>query len=203
MNLNVEGRRCVVVGGGTVALRKIEGLLDAGADVLVVSPQVCDEIRILPVRVCVRAFDETDLQGAALAIAATDDPAVNLHVAASANELGIPVNVVDQPALCSFFVPALVRRGGLVISISTSGASPALARRIRERLEAEFGPEYEAYVKWLDDLRSEIRGRVHSPEKRRRILIEIAGEEVERILRTQGFDAARMHVERMILEAIS
>jgi len=198
MNLNVEGRRCVVVGGGHVALRKIEGLLDAGADVFVISPQVCEEIRILPVRVCVRLFDEADLQGAALAIAATDDPAVNLRVAATANELGIPVNVVDQPALCSFFVPALVRRGGLVISISTSGASPALARRIRERLEAEFGPEYEAYVKWLDDLRSEIIGRVRSTGKRRQILIGIAGEEVEQILRTQGFDAARRHVEKMV-----
>jgi len=200
MNLNVESRRCVVVGGGHVALRKVEGLLYAGADVFVIGPHVCDEIRILPVHLCVRPFDEADLRGAALALAATDDPAVNLRVAATANELGIPVNVVDQPALCSFFLPAVVRRGGLVISISTSGSSPALARRLRERLEQEFGPEYEPYVKWLDDLRSEIMGRVRSPEERRQILQEIAGEKVEHILRTQGFDSARRHVEKLIEE---
>ena len=195
--LNIEGRRCLVVGGGTVALRKIEGLLNAGADVHVVSPDILDEIRRLPVSVQARPFRESDARGTALVIAATDDHAVNLRVAASANELNIPVNVVDQPGLCSFFLPAVVRRGGLVISVSTSGASPALAKRLRQRLEMEFGAEYEVYVKWLDSYRAEVLARVKSPEKRHQILEEMASEEIEQLIRTQGFEAARDRLQRL------
>ena len=198
IHLNIEGRQCLVVGGGRVALRKIEGLLNAGAEVHVVSPAVLDEIRGLPVHVQARPFRESDVRGAVLVIAATDDHAVNLRVAASANELNIPVNVVDQPALCSFFLPAIVRRGGLVISVSTSGASPALAKRMRQRLEMEFGPEYEIYVKWLDTYRSEVMARVRSPEKRHKILEDMASDEIEQILRTQGFEAARERLQQLL-----
>jgi len=200
INLSIEGRRCVVAGGGAVALRKVEGLLQAGAEVHVVSPEICDEINRLPVHTIQRGFREADLDGAALAIAATDDQAVNAAVARAAGERGIPVNVVDQPGLCSFYLPAVVRRGGLVIGVSTSGASPSLARRIRERLEDEFGSEYGQYVELLDGLRQQVIDQV-TADKRRGVFEQMASDEILGILRTHGRAAAERALHQILNDA--
>jgi len=144
--LKLAGRPVVVIGGGPVAERKVRALLESKASVTVVSPDVTPGLRDLAgaggVRWEPRPYRPGDLDGARLVYAATDEPAVNAAVRVDANRAGIWVNVADEPEACDFLAPAVVRRGDLTIAVSTNGASPALARRIREQLEAEFGPEY-------------------------------------------------------------
>ncbi len=149
--LDLRGRRCLVVGGGKVARHKVDALVEAGAAVTVVAPAV----QPMPdgVTVHARPFQQDDLAGARFVIAATDQPEVNAAVAAACEARGIWVNVADAPALCSAILPAVVRRGAFVLAISTGGASPAFARKLRERLAAEFGPEYGELVDLLAALR--------------------------------------------------
>ncbi len=139
--LDLNGVHVVVVGGGAVALRKIEGLLNAHADVTVVAPSATDEIRELPVRVVARAYEPDDLSAARLVITATDDPAVNAKVAADAASRGIWVNSADDPANCSFILPAVARAGPITVAVSTGGASPALASHLRSEFQG-----------WLEDV---------------------------------------------------
>jgi len=149
--LDLRGRRCVVVGGGEVARRKVESLLAAGAEVTVVAPR--GDAMPPGVTVVPRTFQSADLDGAFFVISATNDRDVNSAVAAEAEARGILVNVVDVPAESSVILPAVVRRGEFVLAVSTGGASPALARRLRERLETEFGEEYGALIAFLKALR--------------------------------------------------
>ena len=164
--LDVTGRRCVVVGGGEVAARKVESLLAAGAQVVIVSPSLSAASlaavvdRGLATHIA-RAYRRGDIGGCVLAYAATDDPATHRALAEEARTLGIPLNVVDQPELCSFIAPAVVKRGALQIAISTGGASPAFAARLRRELEKQFGSEYGVALKVL-------RGAPPAPRRRNR-----------------------------------
>jgi precorrin-2 dehydrogenase/sirohydrochlorin ferrochelatase len=143
VNLVLDGRPCLVVGGGKVALRKVEGLLACGGRVTVVAPRVDAALRALPgVTVEQRAWRPDDIDGMWLVIAATDDPAVNRAVYVAGQEAGVWVNGADDPANCSFTLPSVVRRGDLQVTVSTGGRSPALATWLRRRLEGEIGPEY-------------------------------------------------------------
>ncbi len=143
VNLVLEGRQCLVVGGGHIALRKVQGLLACGAHVRVVAPHITPDLRTLPgVTFEARPWRPDDLAGVWLVIAATDDPAVNGAVYDAGQRAGIWVNGADDPAHCSFTLPSVVRRGDLQIAISTGGRSPALATWLRTRLEGEIGPEY-------------------------------------------------------------
>ncbi len=151
--LDLRGRRCLVAGGGAVARRKVEGLLAAGAEVLVVAPEIED----MPDGAAVerRAVRPGDLDGAVLAVCATDDGEVNAALAAEARRRGVLVNVADDPAAGDVAVPAVLRRGGLQIGVSTGGASPALARRLRDELAERVGAEYGPLVALLGELRAE------------------------------------------------
>ena len=149
VNLVLDGRRCLVVGGGKVALRKAEGLLACGGRVTVVAPRVDPALRSLDVAVEEREWRPGDLDGMWLAIAATDSPAVNGAVYAEGQRRGVWVNGADDPANCSFTLPSVVRRGDLQVAVSTGGRSPALASWLRRRLETEIGPEYEALLELL------------------------------------------------------
>lgn len=143
VNLVLDGRRCLVVGGGKVALRKVEGLLACGGRVTVVAPRVDGELRTLAgVAIEERPWRPEDLDGMWLVIAATDDPAVNRAVYDAGQRAGVWVNGADDPANCSFTLPSVVRRGDLQVTVSTGGRSPALATWLRRRLEGEIGPEY-------------------------------------------------------------
>jgi precorrin-2 dehydrogenase / sirohydrochlorin ferrochelatase len=133
--LDLAGRRAVVAGAGPVALRKARGLLEAGALVTVVAPEWEPEFEDLPVRRLRRRFRASDLDGAVLAFAATNDRRVNRRVGEEARKRGILVNVADAPEECCFIVPARVRRGGMQIAVSTGGRSPRLAAELRRRLE--------------------------------------------------------------------
>ena len=155
VNLVVRGRRCLVVGGGRVARDKVAGLLDAGAVVHVVAPRVHDDIKALPgVTFAERPYAAGDVAGFRLAIAATDDPSTNEAVFAEGEAAGVWVNAADDPQHCSFTLPARVRRGALLVTVSTGGRSPALAKWLRRRFEADIGPEYEALLELLDEERT-------------------------------------------------
>jgi precorrin-2 dehydrogenase / sirohydrochlorin ferrochelatase len=143
----------VVVGGGTVATRKVGKLLQAGAEVVVVSSEVLPELAETGVEIHERPYEYGDLDGASLAFTATDSREVNAAVAGEAKESGIPVNVADRPSEGDFAVPSTLRRGGLQVAVSTGGASPTLARRIRIELEEAFGPEWAAVVEEFDTAR--------------------------------------------------
>jgi siroheme synthase-like protein len=161
--LEMKDRPCVVVGGGTVAERKVEGLLAAGARVTVISPELTpalvalkDEGRLHHVA---RSYRVGDLEGYEVSIVATDDGAVNAEVAREGRERHAWVNAVDDPPNCDFILPSVVRRGDIVVAVSTGGASPALARRLREELEAFLDEDYAPLAGLLQEVRQELRSR--------------------------------------------
>ena len=174
MFLKLARRRCLVVGAGKIAEGKIASLLDAGARVRVVAPQATAAIaawarnrRILWSQ---RVFEPADLDRAFLVIAATPSVRVHRAVFREARRRGVLCNAVDEPARCDFYYPAVVRRGDLQIAVSTGGRSPALAQRLRRELEAQFGPEYEAWLDHLGRSRATLFARSMNPEARRRLL---------------------------------
>ena len=187
VSLNLHERPCVVVGGGQVAERKTLSLLEAGADVTVVSPSLTPKLADLAASGKVlqvpAPFQEAHLTGAHLVIAATNDLGVNRTVAQLCRKKNILVNVAAPPEESSFIVPSVVERGDLVIAVSTSGASPALSRSIRQELEKQYGPEYELLLTRLDGVRKRLQKEVGSEEIRRRILEAIIGSQVLELLR--------------------
>jgi len=156
--LSIRGKRCVVIGGGVVALRKVRGLLDCGAKVTVVSStlhpdlaQLAEAGRISPIR---REFRPGDLAGSIIAIAATDERMINQKVSDEARDRGVLVNVVDSSEQSDFIIPSFFRRGDLTVAVSTAGMSPALARKIRTKLEGIFGEEFDLLLSIIGDVRS-------------------------------------------------
>jgi precorrin-2 dehydrogenase / sirohydrochlorin ferrochelatase len=165
VNLVLEGRRCVVVGGGAVAARKVEGLAAAGADVVVIAPSVDESIRSRrDVSIVERGYRTGDLDGAWLAIAATDDRVVNRQVHDDGEATRVWVNAADDPAACSFTLPAVLRRGPVLVAVSTSGHSPALATWIRGQIADLLGPEVALLAEWLSEAREEMKASGRSTE---------------------------------------
>jgi precorrin-2 dehydrogenase/sirohydrochlorin ferrochelatase len=165
VNLVLEGRNCLVVGGGRVAVRKVEGLLACGARVRVVAPKIATELRSLPSVSCdERPWRPDDIDGVWLVIAATDDPSVNRAVYEAGERAGVWVNGADDPANCAFTLPSVVRRGDLQVTVSTGGRSPALATWLRRRLEAEIGPEYAVLLDLLAGEREGLKAAGRSTE---------------------------------------
>ena len=191
--VRLSGRPCVVIGGGEVAERKVEGLLRAGALVTVISPQLTPalrgHVRSGEVAHHERAYARGDLAGAFLAYAATDDEEANAAIAAEAAEEGVLLNAVDRPALCNFIVPAIVERGDLVIAASTSGASPLMARRIREDLEERFGAEYGEALRILGRVRRRLHQEGRTPHERRRAFAALLDSPLLELLRSGDVDA--------------
>jgi siroheme synthase-like protein len=165
--LDLADRPCLVVGGGAVAEPRVEGLLTAGARVTVVSPEVTPRLASwIEARWGVhvaREYRAGDLVGMTLAFAATDDGAVNAAVAAEGRERGVWVNAADDAAHCDLFLPAVVRRGPLVIAVSTGGSSPALARAIRKELDAYFSEDYAVLAELVAEVRRDVRRRGARP----------------------------------------
>jgi len=154
VNLLLEGRRVLVVGGGAVAASKVRGLVAAGAVVHVVAMQVGPEVRSLPVTWEERPYRRGDVTGYRLAVACTDDPTANQAVFDDGEALGIWVNAADDPERCSYTLPARLDRGNLLVTVSTSGHSPALAGWLRDRIGDDLGPEVEELLGMLSEARS-------------------------------------------------
>lgn len=157
INLILTGQPCLVVGGGSVAARKVSGLLECGARVTVLATRVGVEIRTLGVPFEERPYERGDVAGYRLVLAATDDPATNRAVFEDAEEGGIWINSADDPDTCTFTLPSVVRRGPIMLTVSTSGYSPALATWLKERFERELGPEYEILVELLSSARNDLK----------------------------------------------
>jgi precorrin-2 dehydrogenase / sirohydrochlorin ferrochelatase len=189
--LKLKAKKCVVVGAGKIAAAKAAGLLTSGARVVVIGPRAVDWIqsqaRAGKVIWHRRRFTAVDVEQAFLVIAATNSNATNEAVFRACTDRGVLCNVVDDPERCDFFYPAVVRRGPLQIAISTSGRSPALARRLRIELERQFGSEYSAWVEQVGKRRQEIFSQNLAAVERRRLLDQIASRDsFEQFLRCHG-----------------
>jgi len=176
--LDLRGRSCLVVGGGRVATEKVEGLLMCGADVTVVAPEVDDALRVLAVTIVERSFESSDLDGRFLVVAATSDRRVNATVSAGADGRSLLCNVADDPELCSFILPALVRRDPIVVGVSTGGASPALAQRIRDDIADLVQPRHAELARRLQRLRPWAKRTFPTYEARRDYFRELVAKEL-------------------------
>ena len=165
VNLIVAGRRCLVVGGGSVAARKAAGLLACGAEVHVIAASPGPQVTALGVPVERRPYRAGDIDGYRLVIAATDDSAVNRAIFEAGEAAGVWVNSADDPASCSFTLPSVVRRGPIMVTVATGGRSPALAAWLRDRIEAGLGPEYEVLLSLLAEAREAIQASGRSTEQ--------------------------------------
>jgi len=170
--LKLSGRRCVVVGGGEIGLEKAEGLLACDADVVLISPEAVDELRALAAEGSIaweqRAYaGPADLEGVFMVIACTDDTDINIRVFDDAERRAMLVNIVDVPPLCNFILPAIVRTGPLAIAISTAGASPALAKRMKREVAELFGEEYARLAIMLNDARGWAKGTLPTYQDRK------------------------------------
>ncbi len=185
--LDVRDRPCLVVGGGEVAERKAIALFDAGSDLAVVSPELAPALRELADKGKIdyrpKRFDAGDVEGMFLAVAATNDAAVNKAVARACRKEGVLVNVVTSPGEGSFIVPSVVERGDLLIAVSTCGDSPALTRRIREDLERSYGPEYGLFLEKMAHLRARLPGEVPDEKTRRAVFQALVDSDVLYLLR--------------------
>lgn len=174
--LNLEDKKCLVVGGGEVAERKVKGLLESKADVTVISPDIseytanlAEERRIIYKK---RAYKKGDLKSFFLVIGATDSAEINELISIEAKESGILCNIVDSPEFCNFFVPSVVSSGDLKIAVSTNGKSPALAKKIRKELENIYGSEYALFLNYLGKLREKLLKMKNINDKKRKEIFE-------------------------------
>jgi siroheme synthase-like protein len=175
--LDLEGKSCLVVGGGTVALEKVRGLLDCGARVTVVAPEITDELRALDAELEERGYRASDLDGRFLVVAATSMASLNRRVHADAQAQSLLCNVVDVPDLCSFILPAVLRRDPIAVAVSTGGASPALAQRIRDDIAEVIGPQHAELALRLRELRPWAKENLATYEERREFFADlVAGE---------------------------
>ncbi|MBI5681592.1 MAG: bifunctional precorrin-2 dehydrogenase/sirohydrochlorin ferrochelatase [Deltaproteobacteria bacterium] len=188
--LDIKDKPCVVIGGGKVAERKVLSLLDAGAKVCVISPDVTPAIKRLAcqkkIKIISRAYKQGDVKGLFLVYSATDNRTVSLMVFKEAQKNGILLNVVDVPELCNFIVPSVVERGALLIAISTSGKSPAMAKKIRERLEKEFGTEYGVFLDIMGKIREKVLTGSKEPDKNKKIFEELVNSALLDLIRQKN-----------------
>lgn len=177
LNVQLAGKRCVVIGGGHVALRKVLGLLACKAWVTLISPHVHERLADLAlageIQLHLRPFAPGDLAGAFLVFAATDNPGVQEQVAAEAVQEDVLLNIADMPERCGFHVPAQVRRGGLLLTVSTGGASPAMSKMIRRQLEDQFDDAYDKVVSLLARVRREVVGPATDSEANRHLFTRL------------------------------
>lgn len=182
--VDLAGKSCLVVGGGEIALRKARSLVDAGARVRVIAPEIDARVEQLEgVEIVRRGYEAGDVEGCALVFAATDDRALNAAVYREADAKGVLVNAVDDPEISTFISPSVVRRGDLMIAVTTSGKSPTLAKRMRKELEERFGPEYAAFVELLGEYRDQIKTRYSSPKDRERAFSKLIDSGILELLR--------------------
>jgi precorrin-2 dehydrogenase/sirohydrochlorin ferrochelatase len=207
--MNIEGKSVAVVGGGSVALRKVNSLLEYGAKVTVISPVLKLELLDLSEEGAIRwvaklfndkLFDE--IPNLALVFGTTDDRNVNVEIFRAAVERRIPCNIADVPDLCSFTVPAVISRGDLSIAISTGGASPALARRIREQLEGHFGQEYVTLTLILGEIRQEVLGLGGSSDGNKSMFMQIIDSDLLQAITENNSNRVKTILRSMLPDSI-
>jgi len=205
--VELQRKKALVVGGGKVAQRKIETLLECGAFVQVVARELTAELEELrswrKIEFLGGEFSEAFLEGAFLVFAATDDVLLNRRVSQAAQQRGLLVNAVDQPADCNFIVPSVLTRGDLLIAVSTSGKSPAFARKVRVELERHFGEEYGLFLSLMGNLRKEILCLGLSQEENKRAFEELVYSDLLPAIREKNWDLASQIIQKVLGRPIS
>ncbi|MBW2612813.1 MAG: bifunctional precorrin-2 dehydrogenase/sirohydrochlorin ferrochelatase [Deltaproteobacteria bacterium] len=175
--LDINARNCLVIGGGSVGTRKALALVESGANVTVISPAVTDTLKSLARRGTInlktRTYCSADMEGMFLVFGATNQETLNRQIYQDAERLNMLCNIADRPAVCNFILPATVKRGDLVIAISTSGKSPAFAKELRKHLETQFGDEYATLLTLMGGIRSLLLKEKHAPEEHKPIFNRI------------------------------
>ncbi len=202
INLNLKNQRCLVVGGGQVAERKVLSLLECEADVTVVSPEftpalswLSDQNKIACLK---RSFEIKDLQDVFLVICATNHELLNSQIASHCLQNRILVNVVDDPSKCNFLVPAVMRQGSLCISVSTGGDSPVLARKIKEDIEKNYGPEYSKFLDLMKEIRCEIINKYKDPEIKKKIFECLIYSDILELIKTGNDEQIRERIKQCL-----
>ncbi len=184
---DIEDRLCVVIGGGNVAERKVRALLAARARIKVISPVATEGLLRLGqsggIELIRREYRDGDLQGAALAFAATDSSETNDRIRQEARSSGVPLNVADRPDLCDFIVPSIVRKGPITIAISTSGLLPMLSKKLRKEIIEKLSSDFVLYARRVAAFRAFVHGHVKDPEQRRRIMTRVGKMDVSAVAR--------------------
>ena len=205
--LQLNDKIALVVGGGNVAQRKVETLLSCGASIHIISKVLTDKLKELidsnEVRLLGEEMREEFLRDVFIVIAATDDKELNSRVSEIARNRGLLVNAVDQPADCNFIVPAIIRKGDLLIAISTSGKSPALAKKIRKEINGQFGNEYDIFLNLMGSVRKEILEMGFSQQENSRIFHEIVDGGIIEALAKNDLDKVESSLERILPQGIN
>ena len=192
VNLDIKDRKCLVIGGGDVGTRKVMTLLECMASVTVVSPEASEKILKLAgsdmITLIKRSYVESDLEGMFLVICATDDEKLNRQVSRDAEKLNMLCNIADRPEACNFILPSLVKRGDLVISISTSGKSPAYAKKLRKDLEKQYGEEYGIFINMMGAIRKRLLSQHHEPEAHKHIFENLLEKDIVDMIRKNETD---------------
>lgn len=198
VSLDMTNKRCVIIGGGEVAERKAERLIECGAQVVIVSrsltPLLEDRKKARKIEHIDTDYEKKTLRGAFMVIGATDRDDVNARVSQDALSLGILVNIVDDPDRCNFILPSLLQQGDLSIAVSTGGKSPALARKIREELQQQYGPEYESLLGIMGSLRKKVLAQGHASEANKAVFVDLVHSDMLQAIR----DGNRDRVKKII-----
>jgi len=204
INLDINNKNCLVVGGGNVGLRKVNTLLECGAVVKLVSLQLNEDLKQLEseniITVFNRNYISSDLDDIFLVICATDDEELNTRIANEANSRNILCNIVDRPLLCNFILPAIIQRGDLVISISTSGASPGFSKKLKEKLEKEFGDEYRIFLKIMREIRKKVLNQQKDHNENKKIFEKLIDSDIVSMIKYQRFDKADSILQKIVGE---
>jgi len=188
IHLDIKNRNCLIVGGGAVGTRKVNTLMECGAHVIVVSPDPTPQLTRLvsdgSITLKKRAYRSDDLNGMFLVIGATDDESLNRQISKDAERAHILCNIADRPEICNFILPSIVSRGDLVITISTSGKSPALAKHLRQKLETQFGREYADFLLLMGAIRQKLLSQAHEPETHKTLFNQLIDSDLIQLMQT-------------------
>jgi len=202
VNLDIRRQSCLVVGGGAVGTRKVRTLLDCGAAVTVVSPEVTNPLSVLAaenrISLKQRPYQASDLDGVFLVIGATDNKVLNREIHNDARRQGKLCNIADRPELCNFILPSIIERGDLIIAISTSGKSPAVARRLKKQIEAQFGPEYAGFLKLMGAVRKILLEQAHDPAAHRLVFESLIDQGLLECIRNGDMD----QIDKMLISIL-
>ena len=192
VHLDINNRNVLVVGGGGVGTRKVRTLLACGAQVTVVSRDVSEQLRDLAtsgeIKIEERSYQSEDLGGKFLVIGATNDEKLNRQISADADRLNTLCNIADRPEACNFILPSIVHRDDLVITISTSGKSPALAKKLRKALESQFGEEYGALLRLMGAIRKKLLAQAHEPEAHKPLFEQLLNSDLLSMIQENKID---------------
>ena len=203
VNIDIKNQKCLVVGGGCIAERKVLSLIECEADVVVVSPKITSALTKLAqegkIKYIKRGFNESDLKDSFIVICATNNQLLNEEIGKKCKSRRLLVNVVDYPPLCNFLVPAVIHQGNLCVSISTSGASPTLARKIKDDLKKSFGPEYSIFLEIMEQIRYEIISKYKDKEAQKEVFESIVYSDALNLIREGKSDLVKENIKQYLL----